>query len=163
MPSPHDSGPDAKVLSSLLSAKPLQRLIKGAKNQQALQQLIDDVIPNNIRNNITSCQIEYQQIILAVSSSSWATRVRAHQSDLLFGAERYYRSLGRLTGVKIIIRPPSQKKPTPTKKEHNPAKTPSKQTIELMQDAASGCEHEELKCALGRLAAHMQGYSDEKT
>jgi hypothetical protein len=161
MPPSYNSKPDAKVLASLLSARPLKRLIKGAKDQQILQQLIDDVIPKNIRDNITTCQIEYQQIILAVGSSSWATRLRAHQSDLLFGAERYYRALGKLTGVKIVIRQPAQEKPIPKKKELKPAKAPTKPAIELIQDAASSCEHEELKCALSRLAANMQVYSDK--
>ena len=97
--------------------------MKGAKNQQALQQLIDEVIPQSIREHLTSCQIEDQQIVLAVESASWATRLRAHQSDLLFGAERYYRSFGKLAGVKVIIRPPAAKKPQAKKKELKPAKT----------------------------------------
>lgn len=156
----HTSEPDAKVLSGLLSSRPLNRLMKSAKHQQILQELIDAVLPQTIQNNITSCQVEQQQIIIAVSSASWATRLRAYRNDLLYAAERH-RNLGQLTDVKIILRPPKQEKSVAKKKELPRAKSPAKPAIELVQDAASNCDHEELKCALSRLAANMQVYTDK--
>ncbi len=160
MSSNHDFEPDAKALSGLLSSRPLSRLMKSAKHQQILEQLIEAVIPQSIRDNITSCQVEQQQMVIAVSSASWATRLRAHSNDLLYAADRG-RNLGKLTSVKIILRPPKQKKRTAKKKQLPPARSPAEQSIEMVQEAANNCEHEELKCALGRLAAHMQMYTDK--
>jgi hypothetical protein len=154
-----NSESDAKTLSDLLSAEPLKRLIRGANDQEILKQLITDVTPKNLFDNITSWQITHQQIVLTVTSASWATRLRAHRNDLLFGAERYFRSLGRLTDLKILVRPLQQKKPVQKKRKQIPPKTPTKAAIELVQVAALSCDNDALKSALNHLADHMQLYS----
>jgi hypothetical protein len=162
MPRKHDSEPDAKALANLLSSRPLQRLIEGTKHQQILEQLIQDIIPKNILDNVTSYQIDQQQLVIAVTTASWATRLRAHRNDLLYGAERH-RGLGRLTDVKIILRPPNAgKSHKKAKKELPLAPPPSEQSIDLVNTVASNCDNEELKCALSRLAANMQTYTDKK-
>ena len=152
---------DAKTLSGLLTARPLQRLIRGAKQQQVLEQLLREVIPDNMFKHITSWQLADQQITLSVSSASWATRIRAYQNDLLYAADRH-RRLGKLLAVKITIQnTPNKKKPT-SQRQHTPAKKPSNQAVSLVKATADSCEHEQLKNALGSLVKKMQGYQDPK-
>jgi hypothetical protein len=156
-----DFKPDAQALSKLLSARPMQRLIRGTQNQQVLEQLLTDVVPEPVYDNITSCQLDYGILTIGVSTASWATRLRAQRHDILYAAERH-RSLGRLKDLKIVIRPAKAEKPKPRKKQHAPPKPLSHQTVEMVQAAAGGCENDELKCALSRLAANMQVYTDKK-
>lgn len=155
----HNFKPDTQTLSQLLSAKPLQRLIRGTQNQQILQKLMSEVVPAHIGDNITSCQIENSLLVIGVNNASFATLLRTYRQDLLFASERH-RDLGQIKDIKIIIR---QRKTEPYKtkrKQHPRPISPSDQSVKLIQSTANNCKNDELKCALSRLAAHMQLYKD---
>ena len=151
---------DAQALSGLLSARPLKRLIRAAKQQQVLEQLLIEVIPENVMKGVSSWQIEERIMLLKASSASWATRLRAYQNDLLFAAERHP-TLGKLYGVKISIQNRSQHKRSHSGKQHAPAQKPSQQAVNMVKTAADGCEHEELRVALDSLIQKMQTYRQE--
>ena len=151
---------DAKALSGLLTAKPLQRLIRGAKQQEVLEQLLVEVIPDNIRKSITAWQLNDQQIVLSVASASWATRLRAYQNDLLYAADRH-RRLGKLIAVKILVQNTPKRRKTTIRKQQEPAKKPSNQAVDFVKATAESCEHEALKGALSRLVEKMKDYQKD--
>jgi hypothetical protein len=152
--------PDAQRLSALLKAQPLQRLMRGSQNFKALQQLIAEIIPDSIRNNITGFALDQDVLVIATHSGSFATHLRAYRSDLLYGAERYS-FLGRLKDVKIIIRPVKAKTRPKRERQRALPKRTSPQTLELIETIAKNCENNVLKCALSRLAQNLQIYSNQ--
>lgn len=157
---PIDNNTDAQALSSLLTAKPLQQLLRGAKQQQALQRLLSEVIPESICKNITSWNIEDQKMVIKVPSASWATRLRAYQNDLLYATDRHP-MLGKLNAVKITVQNVPQRKQINQNKRHTPAERPSQQAMDMVKATADNCQHHALKAALGNLLEKMQHYRKE--
>lgn len=161
MPRQFKAPDDPHSVDQILEGGSLSRLMRGAQYRLQIQQLLTEVIPDPVLSHITYYNLTNQILTLGVQSPSWATRLRAMTSDLLYALERK-RSLERVREVRIILKPASTSKQSPPERTHKPPQTPSTESIESVQELADYCGNDLLQKALKQLAKSMQSYQKGK-
>ena len=141
----------ARASASLLrEAKPLKALFGEAKRLDRLQQLVDGQLQPAAREFCRVASWREGLLLLIVTDSHWATRLRYQQRRL----QRQLLCLEEFSGLSRIqfkVQPPE----TP---RHKPGPPPalSARAADNIQETARGIKDPKLRAALERLASHAR-------
>lgn len=118
--------------SSQLKISPeLTRLVQQAYAFEALTEIMREVLPLNLREQLISSIVQSNALICMVPSSSWATKLRYFEQDFLAATARELPHLG-ISQIKFrVVEPEPPVKTLPSK--FNP---PSKQVAEFMRETS---------------------------
>lgn len=146
---------DAAPIDSLLQDGRLQRLIKTSKQQLDVQNVVREILPDSLVDHYTGCSLQGKTLILYADSATWATRLRGIISDLQYACERYSQ-IEEINKIKVMVRDKMQQYSPKPKPRPRPTKIPSTDAAQIVADVANRTDHDQLKSALARLAAHLQ-------
>jgi len=142
--------PSPKTLRTVLATgcPTLETLLAHAQRLKRLQDSLDELFPSSVRPHCQAASFQGDHLVLNVSSSIWATRIRYLLPTLLVQLQKNY-ALARPPKVRIRVSLPRQMEATRIKR---PPLSLSRGSSECLQRAATATADPELRSVLFRLA-----------
>lgn len=151
----HPSNP-FQALDETEDVSGLSGLARKAHLLAQIDQLIDAILPLDIRPHVQVANVRERTLILLTDSPAWNTKVRFLSHTLLTELNALCNS--NLSRIHTLTRPVSiQRAASQLKKKQ--AAVPSRNTAEQIGQVASQFEDDALREALQRLSRHMLNFN----
>ncbi len=134
----------------LTSSKHLQKLLHNSRNQIRIFNIINQLLPEQLKTHCLGANLHDKQLTLFADSSIWASRLRYESADLLLKVREK-----QLPATKITVRvqmAPLPKKPAKKKPAMRPVL--SENTSKMLKQTADCLDDAALAESLKRLAKH---------
>lgn len=135
------------------SSSSLSKLKTRMLELEELNQLLDKILPQELKNHCHVANLREGNLILATPSPTWYHKLRFVKPELLSEA----RKIPKFSGIKsidIITQPEEIVEDPKTEVESNPMSPVSQDTAEGIKTAAKNIKHESLSKILQKIATH---------
>lgn len=150
------SNPSSKKVAALVQTpnQELQFVFARAKHLQALNQLLLQTLPMQLRDHCQLANLADRKITILVANGAIATQLRWQSADLLQQL-RLHLPFQHIQEIQLKVRPtPLTTVATPPPPRRVNALTP--ETARIVAEIAEGIDHPALKAAMKRIASHVK-------
>lgn len=139
--------PVKKILAADRSSAGLQQLMRRVDSLRSLNARLQQLLPASLAQHCNIAALERDRLIILVSSSAWATRLRLLHPKIIRSFNDF-----KISSVVTQVVPATQERPPKTAGKRRPRLSP--QTSRLLLELAEATPDPKLKSALRRLSRH---------
>ncbi len=150
------SNPSSKKVAALVQSpnQELQFVFARAKHLQALNQLLLQTLPSQLRDHCQLANLADRRLTILVANGSIATQLRWQTADILQQL-RQHPPFQHIQELQLKVRPnPLTAVTAEAPPRRVTALTP--ETARIVAEIAEGIDHPGLKAALQRIASHVK-------